>query len=65
MPDDAQWPDVYVYSWCASNDGVYDYIFPMMDEIIEAMDAKIVHVGMVKYRYWRGDLSALQGQGQG
>ena len=37
MPDDAQWPDVYVYSWCASNDGVYDYIFPMMDEIIEAM----------------------------
>lgn len=45
-PDDARWPDLYVYSWCASNDGVYDYIFPMMDEIIEAMDAKTVHIGM-------------------
>lgn len=46
LPDDAEWPDLYVYSWCASNDGVYDYIFPMMDEIIEAMDASVVHVGL-------------------
>lgn len=46
LPDDAEWPDIYVYSWCASNDKIYDYVFPMMDEIIEAFDADVVHVGM-------------------
>ena len=46
LPDDAGWPDLYVYTWCPSNDGIYDYFFPMMDEIIEAFGADTVHVGL-------------------
>lgn len=46
VPDDAEWPDFYQHSWCASNYDIYKYIFPMMDEIIEALDAKTVHIGM-------------------
>lgn len=41
-----EWPDFYVHSWCASNDKIYDYVFPMMDEIIEAFDADTVHIGI-------------------
>lgn len=41
-----QWPDLYCHSWCASNDDIYQYIFPMMDEIIEAMNADVVHIGL-------------------
>ena len=36
----------YCHSWCASNDDVYQYIFPMMDEIVEDFGTDIVHVGM-------------------
>ncbi|WMJ21801.1 family 20 glycosylhydrolase [Paludicola sp. MB14-C6] len=41
-----EWPDIYCHSWCASNDDIYQYIFPMMDEIIEALDADVVHIGL-------------------
>jgi len=46
VPDDAKWPDFYVHSWCASNDEVYKYIFPMMDELIAAFDTDLLHVGL-------------------
>ena len=36
----------YCHSWCASNDDVYKYVFPMMDEIAEDFGADAVHVGM-------------------
>ena len=41
-------PDLefYCHSWCASNDDVYKYVFPMIDEIMEDFDADCVHVGM-------------------
>lgn len=42
----ADWPNIYCHSWCASNDGIYDYIFPMMDEVIEAFGAKTLHIGI-------------------
>lgn len=41
-----EWPDFYVHSWCASNDRIYDYVFPMMDEIIDAFEADVVHIGI-------------------
>jgi len=41
-------PDLefYCHSWCASNDEVYKYVFPMIDEITEDLGADCVHVGM-------------------
>jgi len=41
-------PDLefYCHSWCASNDDVYKYVFPMMDEIMEDFGSNILHVGM-------------------
>jgi len=41
-------PDLefYCHSWCASNDDVYKYVFPMIDEITEDFGADCVHVGM-------------------
>lgn len=42
----AEWPDIYCHSWCASNDEIYKYIFPMMDEIIDAFEADVVHIGL-------------------
>jgi hypothetical protein len=41
-------PDLefYCHSWCASNDDVYKYIFPMIDEIMEDLGSDCIHVGM-------------------
>ena len=41
-------PDLefYCHSWCASNDDVYKYVFPMIDEIMEDFGANCLHVGM-------------------
>ena len=38
--------DFYCHSWCASEDGIYEYVFPMMDEIADALGAQHIHVGM-------------------
>lgn len=46
VPENAKWPDFYTHCWCASNDGIYKYIFPMMDELIEVFEADVVHVGI-------------------
>lgn len=51
MPEDGDeqnTPDLefYCHSWCASNDEVYRYVFPMMDEIMEDFGATCLHVGM-------------------
>lgn len=50
MPEngDPATPDLefYCHSWCASNDDVYKYVFPMIDEITEDFGADCVHVGM-------------------
>jgi len=41
-------PDLefYCHSWCASNDDVYKFVFPMIDEIMEDFKADCIHVGM-------------------
>jgi N-acetyl-beta-hexosaminidase len=41
-------PDLefYCHSWCASNDDVYKYILPMIDEIMEDFGTDIMHIGM-------------------
>jgi hypothetical protein len=48
--DAANTPDLefYCHSWCASNDDVYKYVFPMIDEIMEDFGAAAdcLHVGM-------------------
>jgi hypothetical protein len=36
----------YCHSWCASNDDVYKYVFPRIDEIMEDFGADCLHVGM-------------------
>jgi hypothetical protein len=51
MPEDGDaknTPDLefYCHSWCASNDDVYKYVLPMMDEIMEDFGADCLHVGM-------------------
>lgn len=46
VPEDAEWPDFMGHSWCAANDGVYDYILPMIDEMAEACRAEAFHVGL-------------------
>lgn len=46
IPTDCDWPDFALHSWCASNDAVYEYIFPMIDEMIEACRAETFHIGM-------------------
>jgi hypothetical protein len=46
VPRDADWPDFGLHSWCASNDAVYDYIFPMIDDMIDACRAETFHIGM-------------------
>ena len=42
----ATWPEIYHHSWCASNDDIYQYIFPMIDEIAEATRCTAFHVGL-------------------
>ncbi len=46
--DPKKTPDLefYCHSWCASNDDVYKYVFPMMDEIMADFGADCLHVGM-------------------
>ena len=41
-------PDLefYCHSWCASNDDVYKYVLPMIDEIADDFGAEIIHTGM-------------------
>ena len=46
VPFGAEWPDFALHSWCATNDAVYDYIFPMMDDIVDACRAETFHIGM-------------------
>lgn len=46
IPATAGWPEFYLHSWCASNDDIYQYVFPMMDELIDAFDAQYLHIGM-------------------
>ena len=46
VPGDATWPQFYTHSWCASNDDIYEYIFPMMDELIEVFEADVMHIGI-------------------
>jgi Glycosyl hydrolase family 20, catalytic domain len=37
---------LYCHEWDVNNPKVYEIVFPLMDEIIEAFDAKAMHVGM-------------------
>ncbi len=46
IPMDTGWPEFAMHAWCASNDKIYDYIFPMMDELAEACRAQAFHVGL-------------------
>jgi len=38
--------EFYCHSWCASNDGVYKYVLPMIDEITTDLGTDMVHVGL-------------------
>ena len=42
----AKWPEIYCHSWCCEAEEIYDYIFPMMDEIIDDFETDIMHIGM-------------------
>ncbi len=46
IPLDAKWPDIYCHSWCASNMDIYDYVFPMIDELIEVFQPEAFHLGL-------------------
>lgn len=36
----------YCYSWCPSNPRVYEVVFDLLDELIEAFQAEWIHLGM-------------------
>ena len=46
IPDDAYWPDIYCHHWCASNDDIYKFVFPMIDELVEVFGSEAVHIGL-------------------
>jgi len=46
VPLDIEWPEFMQHSWCASNDAVYNYVFPMIDDMIDACRAEAFHIGM-------------------
>jgi hypothetical protein len=46
VPEDAEWPDFALHSWCAANDGVFDYVLPMLDDMADACGAEAVHIGL-------------------
>ena len=46
VPYNAKWPEIYCHSWCCSKKEIYDYIFPMLDEVIEDFETDTVHIGM-------------------
>lgn len=43
---DVEWPDFALHSWCAANDDVWQYVFPMIDDLADACRAKAFHVGL-------------------
>lgn len=45
------WPYRHMPCWCGSNDEIYRYVFPMIDEMAEACRADTVHIGMDEMMY--------------
>ena len=43
-------PGIYCRSWCPLNPDVYDVVFTLIDELIEAFNADAFHVGMDEVR---------------
>ncbi len=43
---DAAWPDFYCHSWCASNDDVYKFVLPMIDELADVFEPEVMHIGI-------------------
>ena len=46
VPRDAEWPEFALHSWCASNEEIWKYAFPMMDDMIDACEADAFHCGL-------------------
>ncbi|MBO1512765.1 family 20 glycosylhydrolase [Metabacillus bambusae] len=46
VPFDAKWPDIFCRSWCPEHPDVNQFIFELMDELIDAFRADAFHVGM-------------------
>ena len=42
----AEWPEIFCRSWCPLHPEVNDVVYDMLDELIEAFDAKYFHIGM-------------------
>lgn len=45
-PLTAEWPEIFCRSWCPLHPDVNPIVYDMLDEIIEAFDAKTIHIGM-------------------
>ena len=45
-PLTAEWPELFCRSWCPLHPDVNSIVYDMLDEIIEAFDAKTIHIGM-------------------
>lgn len=46
VPLDAEWPEIFCRSWCPSHPGVYDVVFDLIDELVDAFQADAFHIGM-------------------
>lgn len=45
-PLTAEWPDIFCRSWCPLHPDVNAIVYDLLDEVIEAFDAKAIHIGM-------------------
>ena len=40
------WLTTYTPAWCSNEPKIYDVVLPVIDELVEALEAKTVHIGM-------------------
>ena len=57
---DAEWPDTY----CPSEPKVYDLVFDVLDEYIDVMKARMIHVGHDEWRVPVGACPRCRGKSQ-
>ena len=41
-----RWLSTYTPAWCCNEPKIYEVVLPAIDELVEAMDARTVHLGM-------------------
>lgn len=45
-PLDAEWPEIFCRSWCPQHPDVNTVVYALLDEMVDAFDASLFHIGM-------------------